>query len=58
MDRASLALAQGLAKGVPRLLRAVADHGDNPLYTLHARARGRRSNEAKAQRQPYLMPFE
>ena len=58
MDRASLALAQGLAAGVPRSLRAIAHDGDVPLSTLHARARGRRSIEAKAQSQQYLMPFE
>jgi len=58
MDRASLALAQGRAAGVPRSLRAIAHDGNVPLSTLHARARGRRSIEAKAQSQQYLMPFE
>lgn len=58
MDRASLALAQGVPAGVPRSLRAIADHRDVPLSTLHARARGRRSIEAKAQGQQYLTPFE
>jgi hypothetical protein len=58
MDRASLALAQGLAEGVPKSLRAIADHTDVPLSTLHARARGRESIETKAQRQQYLRPFE
>lgn len=48
MDRASLALAQGLAEGVPRSLHAIADHGDVPLSTLHARARGRRSSEGES----------
>lgn len=58
MDKASMALAQGLPDGVPRSLRAIADHRDVPLSTLHARARGRRSIEAKAQSQQYLTPFE
>ena len=58
MDRASLALAQGRAAGVPRSLRAIAHDGNVPLSTLHARAQGRRSIEAKAQSQQYLMPFE
>lgn len=58
MDRASLALAQGRAAGEPRSLRAIAHDGHVPLSTLHARARGRRSIEAKAQSQQYLMPFE
>lgn len=58
MIRASLALAQGRAAGVPRSLRAIAHDGDVPLSTLHVRARGRRSIEAKAQSQQYLMPFE
>lgn len=58
MDRASLALAQGLAEGVPKSLRAIADHRNVPLSTVHARARGRESIETKAQRQQYLRPFE
>jgi hypothetical protein len=58
MDRASLALAQGLAEGVPKSLRAIADHRNVPLSTLYARARGRESIETKAQRQQYLRPFE
>ena len=58
MDRASQALAQGLPTSVPRSFRAIADHTDVPRSTLHARARGRRSIEAKAQSQQYLTPFE
>jgi hypothetical protein len=58
MDRASQALAQGLPASVPRSFRAIADHTDVPRSTLHARARGRRSIEAKAQSQQYLTPFE
>lgn len=58
MDRASLALAQAFAEGVPKSLRAIADHKNVPLSTLHARARGRESIKTKAQRQQYLQPFE
>lgn len=60
MYRASLALAQGLAEGVPRSLRAIADHGDVRLSTvrLHARARGRGSIEAEVRSQQYLTPLE
>jgi hypothetical protein len=58
MDRASQALAQGLPTSVPRSFRAIADHTDVPRSTLHARAHGRRSIEAKAQSQQYLTPFE
>jgi hypothetical protein len=58
MDRASQALAQGLPTSVLRSFRAIADHTDVPRSTLHARARGRRSIEAKAQSQQYLTPFE
>lgn len=57
-DRASQALAQRLPASVPRSFRAIADHTDVPRSTLHARARGRRSIEAKAQSQQYLTPFE
>ena len=48
MDRASQVLAQGLPPGVPRLYRALADHGYVPYSTLHYRARGLPSIEDKA----------
>jgi hypothetical protein len=53
----SQVLAQGVPPGVPRSYRALADHGDVPLCTLHHRARGRRSIEEKAQSQQYLTPI-
>lgn len=58
MDKASQALAQGPPSSVPRSFRAIADHSDVARSTLHARARGRPSLEAKAQSQQYLTPFE
>ena len=58
MDKASNALAQRLPVSVPRSFRTIADHTDVPRSTLHARARGRRSLEAKAQSQQYLTPSE
>ncbi|KAM0703871.1 hypothetical protein Q7P35_008876 [Cladosporium inversicolor] len=58
MDRASKALAQGLPSSVPRSYRALADHSNVPRSTLHDRARGQRSIEAKAQSQQYLTPYE
>jgi hypothetical protein len=58
MDRASQALAQGVPPGVPKLYRALADHGNVPRSILHYRARGRPSIEAKAQGQHYLKPYE
>jgi len=58
MDKASQVLAQGPDPGVPRSYRAIADHSGVPRSTLHHRARGRRSIEAKAQSQQYLAPFE
>lgn len=58
MDRASLALAQGLAEGVPKSLRAIADHRNVPLSTLHAHARGGESIKTRAQRQQHLRSFE
>jgi hypothetical protein len=51
MDRASQVLAQGVPPSVPTLYRALADHGNVPYSTLHYRARGRPSMEAKAQGQ-------
>jgi len=58
MDRASLALAQGLAEGIPKSLRAIADYRNVPLSTLHAHARGGESIATRAQRQQHLRPFE
>ena len=58
MDRASQVLAQGVPHGVPNSYRALADHGNVPRSTLHHRARGRHSIEAKAQGQQYLEPYE
>jgi hypothetical protein len=46
-----------LPTSVPRSFRSIADDR-KPHSTLHARARGRRSIEAKAQSQQYLTPFE
>ena len=48
MDKASLALAQGLAEGVPKSMRAIADRWYVSLSTLHPRARGGESLETKA----------
>lgn len=58
MDRASKALAQSLPSSVPRSYRALADHSNVPRSTLHDRAQGQRSIEAKAQSQQYLTPHE
>jgi hypothetical protein len=58
MDRASQVLAQGVPLGVPKSYRALADHGNVSCSTLHHRARGRPSIEAKAQGQQYLRPYE
>ncbi|ORY16168.1 hypothetical protein BCR34DRAFT_639957 [Clohesyomyces aquaticus] len=58
MDRASRVLAEGLPEGMPNTYAALAAHGDVPLSTLHHRARGRRSREAKAKSQQYLYPYE
>lgn len=58
MDRASQVLARGVPPGVPTSYRALADHGDVPRSTLHHRARGRRSKEAKDQDQRYFKPYE
>ncbi|KAF2647103.1 DDE-domain-containing protein [Lophiostoma macrostomum CBS 122681] len=58
MDKASRVLAEGLPEGMPNTYAALAAHGDVPLSTLHYRARGRRSLEAKAQSQQYLYPYE
>jgi hypothetical protein len=58
MDRASQVLVQGVPPGIPTSYRALADHSDVPRSTLHHRARGRRSKEAKDQDQRYLKPYE
>jgi hypothetical protein len=58
MDKASQVLAQGLPPAVPASYRALADHGEVPRSTLHARAQGRRSMEEKAESQQYLSPWE
>ena len=58
IDRASQVLAQGVPPGVPESYRALADYGNVPRSTLHHRARGRPSIEAKAQGQQYLEPYE
>jgi hypothetical protein len=58
MDKASKALAQRLPASVPRSFRTIEDHTGIPRSTLHARARGGRSIEAKAQSQQYLTPAE
>jgi hypothetical protein len=51
-------LAQGVPPGVPESYRALADYGNVPRSTLHHRARGRPSIEAKAQGEQYLEPCE
>jgi hypothetical protein len=51
-------LAQGVPPGVPESYRALADYGNVPRSTLHHRARGRPSIDAKAQGQQYLEPCE
>ena len=48
MDIASQILAQDVPFGIPKLYRALADHGGVPHSTLHYRIRGRRSLEQKA----------
>jgi hypothetical protein len=58
MDKAAQVLAQGLPPAVPTSYRALADHGEVPRSTLHARAQGRRSMKEKAQSQQYLSPWE
>jgi hypothetical protein len=58
MDRASQVLAQDVPPGVPESYRALEDYGNVPRSTLHHRARGRPSIEARAQGQQYLEPYE
>jgi hypothetical protein len=54
MDKASQVLALGLLPSAPASYRTLADHGEVPRSTLHARAQGRYSIEEKAQSQQYL----
>lgn len=60
MDRASQVLAQDqvLPPGVRRSYRNLAKYGEVAHTTLHHRARGRRSRQAKDQDQQYLTPSE
>lgn len=58
MDKASRVLAAGVPEGIPNTYSALAAHSNVPLSTLHHRARGRRSKEAKAQSQLYLTKYE
>lgn len=58
MDKASRVLAEGVPDGIPNTYSALAAHGEIPLSTVHHRACGRRSIEAKAQSQRYLTPCE
>ena len=47
MDRASRVLAQDVSPGVSKSYRALADHSGVARSTLHYRAHGRQSIEAK-----------
>jgi hypothetical protein len=58
MDRARQVLAEGVPEGISNTYSVLAAHGEVSLSTLHHRARGRRSREAKAQSQQYLTPCE
>jgi hypothetical protein len=58
MDKASRALAEDVPDCIPNTWSARAAHTNVLLSTLHHRARGRRSREAKAQSQQYLTPCE
>lgn len=58
MDRASQALAEGLASDQPKTYAALSEKGKVPRSTLYHRARGRRSKEEKARSQQYLTPWE
>jgi len=51
-------IAQGNCSSVPQSYRALADHSGVPRSTLHYRAHGRQSIEAKGQSQQYLTPAE
>jgi hypothetical protein len=57
MDRASQVLARGVPPGVPKSYRALANHANVPRSTLHHRACGRPSIEARAQGQQYCNHF-
>lgn len=58
MDKASQVLAEGLPEGMPHTFTALAAHGNVAVSTLHHRAQGRRSIEAKAESQRYLTRYE
>jgi hypothetical protein len=58
MDKASRVLAQPVLPSLSESYRARADRSGVPHTTLHHRACGRRSIEAKAQSQQYLAPYE
>ncbi|KAH3929990.1 hypothetical protein HBI70_034530 [Parastagonospora nodorum] len=58
MDKSSRVLAEDVPGGILNTWSARAAHANVPLSTLHHRARGRRSREAKAQSQQYLTPCE
>ena len=58
MDKASRALAHGVPSEVPTSYRALADRSGVARSTLHYRAHGRQSIEAKAQSQQDLTPAE
>lgn len=58
MDAPSQALTRDLLPHVPWTYAALAERGQVPLSTLHHRAAGRPSKEAKAQGQQYLTPEE
>jgi hypothetical protein len=58
MDRASQVVAQVVPPGVPRLYRALADHGNVPYTTLNHRDRGRPSIKEKTRGQQYLKLYK
>lgn len=58
MDRASQVLAQSLPPDVRRTYSTLAEYSDVPRSTLHHRAQGWRSKEAKSQSQQYSTPSE
>lgn len=51
-------LNNSVPSSVPRSYRALADHSGVPRSTLHSRAHGRQSIEAKGRSQQYLTPSE
>ena len=52
MDKASRVLAKGLPLAVPTSYRALADHGEVPRSTLHARAQGPNNQARQSQADP------